>query len=97
MFVELYSIVGRRNVLSYGELRTATENYSSNNLLGEGGYVSVYKVSPSVAHMDMNLLNFTSESSFSKLRTAKGCAHFCDFFFVMQNRLALLATIFWVV
>lgn len=48
MFVELYSIVGRPNVLSYGELRSATENFSSNNLLGEGGYGSVYKVSPSV-------------------------------------------------
>jgi hypothetical protein len=57
MFVELYSIVGRPNVLSYGELRTATENFSSNNLLGEGGYGSVYKVSPSAAYKDMNLLN----------------------------------------
>jgi hypothetical protein len=41
---ELYSIVGRPNVLSYGELRSATENFSSNNLLGQGGYGSVYKV-----------------------------------------------------
>ncbi|XP_071682841.1 probable LRR receptor-like serine/threonine-protein kinase At1g56140 [Lolium perenne] len=40
---ELYSIVGRPNVLSYGELRSATENFSSNNLLGKGGYGSVYK------------------------------------------------------
>ncbi|AQK46208.1 Putative leucine-rich repeat receptor-like protein kinase family protein [Zea mays] len=40
---ELYSIVGRPNVFVYGELRTATENFSSNNLLGEGGYGSVYK------------------------------------------------------
>ncbi|XP_062183983.1 probable LRR receptor-like serine/threonine-protein kinase At1g56130 [Phragmites australis] len=40
---ELYSIVGRPNVFSYGELRTSTENFSSNNLLGEGGYGSVYK------------------------------------------------------
>ncbi|KAJ1272792.1 hypothetical protein BS78_06G228600 [Paspalum vaginatum] len=40
---ELYSIVGRPNVFSYGELRTATENFSSSNLLGEGGYGSVYK------------------------------------------------------
>ncbi|KAM0839364.1 hypothetical protein ACQ4PT_060357 [Festuca glaucescens] len=40
---ELYSIVGRPNVLSYGELRSATENFSSNNLLGQGGYGSVYK------------------------------------------------------
>ncbi|CAD6262294.1 unnamed protein product [Miscanthus lutarioriparius] len=40
---ELYSIVGRPNVFAYGELRTATENFSSNNLLGEGGYGSVYK------------------------------------------------------
>ncbi|CAM0902812.1 unnamed protein product [Alopecurus aequalis] len=40
---ELYSIVGRPNVLSYSELRSATENFSSNNLLGQGGYGSVYK------------------------------------------------------
>ncbi|KAG8066282.1 hypothetical protein GUJ93_ZPchr0004g38173 [Zizania palustris] len=40
---ELYSIVGRPNVFSYGELRSATENFSSSNLLGEGGYGSVYK------------------------------------------------------
>ncbi|GJN01754.1 hypothetical protein PR202_ga19046 [Eleusine coracana subsp. coracana] len=40
---ELYSIVGRPNVFSYSELRTATESFSSHNLLGEGGYGSVYK------------------------------------------------------
>uniref|UniRef100_A0ACD5UEX8 Uncharacterized protein n=1 Tax=Avena sativa TaxID=4498 RepID=A0ACD5UEX8_AVESA len=40
---ELYSIVGRPNVLSYSELRSATENFSSNNLLGQGGYGSVFK------------------------------------------------------
>ncbi|XP_047063676.1 probable LRR receptor-like serine/threonine-protein kinase At1g56140 [Lolium rigidum] len=40
---ELYNIVGRPNVLSYSELRSATENFSSNNLLGQGGYGSVYK------------------------------------------------------
>ncbi|CAO2036500.1 unnamed protein product, partial [Urochloa humidicola] len=40
---ELYSIVGRPNVCSYSELRTSTENFSSTNLLGEGGYGSVYK------------------------------------------------------
>ncbi|WVZ87141.1 LOW QUALITY PROTEIN: hypothetical protein U9M48_033828 [Paspalum notatum var. saurae] len=40
---ELYTIVGRPNVFSYGELRTATESFSSSNLLGEGGYGSVYK------------------------------------------------------
>ncbi|CAM0902819.1 unnamed protein product [Alopecurus aequalis] len=40
---ELYCIVGRPNVLSYGELRSATENFSSNNLLGQGGYGSVFK------------------------------------------------------
>jgi hypothetical protein len=56
MVAELYSIVGRPNVFSYGELRTATENFSSNNLLGEGGYGSVYKVSSSIARMDANLL-----------------------------------------
>uniref|UniRef100_A0A0E0DID7 non-specific serine/threonine protein kinase n=1 Tax=Oryza meridionalis TaxID=40149 RepID=A0A0E0DID7_9ORYZ len=40
---ELYSIVGRPNVFSYGELRSGTENFSSSNLLGEGGYGAVYK------------------------------------------------------
>ena len=50
MFSELYSIVGRHNVFVYGELRTATENFSSANLLGEGGYGSVYKVCSFVVH-----------------------------------------------
>jgi len=42
---ELYSIVGKPNIFSYsyGELRSATENFSSSNRLGEGGYGSVYK------------------------------------------------------
>ncbi|KAJ1272782.1 hypothetical protein BS78_06G228400 [Paspalum vaginatum] len=40
---ELYTIVGRPNVFSYSELRSATENFGSSNLLGEGGYGSVYK------------------------------------------------------
>ena len=56
MFSELYSIVGRPNLFAYGELRTATENFSSNNFLGEGGYGSVYKVSSFVVHMNVNLL-----------------------------------------
>ena len=43
MFVELYNIVGRPNVFCSGELRRATENFSSSNLLGEGGYGSVYQ------------------------------------------------------
>uniref|UniRef100_A0A0E0PE31 non-specific serine/threonine protein kinase n=1 Tax=Oryza rufipogon TaxID=4529 RepID=A0A0E0PE31_ORYRU len=42
---ELYSIVGRPNIFSYGELRSATENFSSSNRLGEGGYGAVYKLS----------------------------------------------------
>ncbi|PUZ48906.1 hypothetical protein GQ55_7G283400 [Panicum hallii var. hallii] len=42
---ELYSIVGKPNIFSYsyGELRSAADNFSSSNLLGEGGYGSVYK------------------------------------------------------
>ncbi|CAD6262297.1 unnamed protein product [Miscanthus lutarioriparius] len=45
---ELHCIVGRSNVFSYsyGELSNAVENFSSTNLLGEGGYGSVYKGSP---------------------------------------------------
>ena len=56
MFSELYSIVGRPNLFAYGELRTATENFSSNNFLGEGGYGSVYKVSLTIVLMDVNFL-----------------------------------------
>jgi hypothetical protein len=59
MFSELYSIVGRPNVFGYGELRTATENFSSNNLLGEGGYGSVYKVSLTIVLMDVNFLSYS--------------------------------------
>uniref|UniRef100_A0A0E0KV79 non-specific serine/threonine protein kinase n=1 Tax=Oryza punctata TaxID=4537 RepID=A0A0E0KV79_ORYPU len=40
---ELYNIVGRPNVFSYNELRSAMENFSSSNLLGEGGYGLVHK------------------------------------------------------
>ena len=43
-YAELYTIVGRPNVFSYSELRSATDNFNSSNLLGEGGYGSVYKV-----------------------------------------------------
>ena len=39
--------MGRPNVLSYGELRSATDNFSPDNLLGQGGYGSVYKVGSS--------------------------------------------------
>ncbi len=41
---ELYCIVGRPNVFSYGQLRSATENFNFSNRLGEGGYGAVYKV-----------------------------------------------------
>lgn len=52
VFAELYNIVRIPNVFcyTYGELRTATENFSSANLLGEGGYGSVYKVCSFVVH-----------------------------------------------
>ncbi|KAG8043491.1 hypothetical protein GUJ93_ZPchr0458g22452 [Zizania palustris] len=40
---ERYNIIGRPNVFSYSELRSATENFSSSNLLGEGGYGTVHK------------------------------------------------------
>lgn len=58
VFAELYNVVQIPNVFcySYDELRTATENFSSGNLLGEGGYGSVYKVCSSVAHNYLNLL-----------------------------------------
>uniref|UniRef100_A0A0E0AS42 non-specific serine/threonine protein kinase n=1 Tax=Oryza glumipatula TaxID=40148 RepID=A0A0E0AS42_9ORYZ len=40
---ELYNMVGRPNVFSNPELKLATENFGSQNILGEGGYGPVYK------------------------------------------------------
>ncbi|RLN04313.1 putative LRR receptor-like serine/threonine-protein kinase [Panicum miliaceum] len=40
---ELYNMVGRPNVFSNTELKLATDNFSSQNILGEGGYGPVYK------------------------------------------------------
>jgi hypothetical protein len=41
---ELYNMVGRPNVFSNAELKLATDNFSPQNILGEGGYGPVYKV-----------------------------------------------------
>ncbi|KAJ9691461.1 hypothetical protein PVL29_013591 [Vitis rotundifolia] len=41
--IELPEIGPRPNTFSYGELRTATENFSAINKLGEGGFGAVYK------------------------------------------------------
>ncbi|XP_040382722.1 probable LRR receptor-like serine/threonine-protein kinase At1g56130 isoform X2 [Oryza brachyantha] len=40
---ELYNMAGRPNVFSNAELKLATENFGSQNILGEGGYGPVYK------------------------------------------------------
>ncbi|KAF8774969.1 hypothetical protein HU200_005017 [Digitaria exilis] len=40
---ELYNMVGRPNIFSSAELKLATDNFSSQNILGEGGYGPVYK------------------------------------------------------
>ncbi|KAG8086945.1 hypothetical protein GUJ93_ZPchr0010g9880 [Zizania palustris] len=40
---ELYNLVGRPNIFSNAELKLATENFSSQNMVGEGGYGAVYK------------------------------------------------------
>uniref|UniRef100_A0A0D3G578 non-specific serine/threonine protein kinase n=1 Tax=Oryza barthii TaxID=65489 RepID=A0A0D3G578_9ORYZ len=40
---ELYDLVGRPDVFSSAELKLATNNFSSQNILGEGGYGPVYK------------------------------------------------------
>ena len=39
---DIQYVVGRLNSLSSRELWSATDNFSPNNLLGQGGYVSVY-------------------------------------------------------
>jgi len=41
---ELYNMVGRPNIFSNAELKLATDNFSSQNILGEGRYGPVYKV-----------------------------------------------------
>ena len=43
-FTELFSIVGRPNIFSYGEMKSATDSFSDSNILGRGGYGPVYKV-----------------------------------------------------
>ncbi|XP_006654184.1 probable LRR receptor-like serine/threonine-protein kinase At1g56140 isoform X2 [Oryza brachyantha] len=40
---ELYNLVGRPDVFSNTELKLATDNFSSQNIIGEGGYGPVYK------------------------------------------------------
>lgn len=40
---ELFSIAGRPNVFRYGEIKSATDNFSPSNILGRGGYGLVYK------------------------------------------------------
>jgi hypothetical protein len=42
---ELLGIVDKPYVFSYSELSSATEIFSASNILGEGGYGPVYKVS----------------------------------------------------
>ncbi len=41
---DLYNLAGRPNIFSTAELKLATENFSSQNMVGEGGYGPVYKV-----------------------------------------------------
>uniref|UniRef100_A0A0E0P6X5 non-specific serine/threonine protein kinase n=1 Tax=Oryza rufipogon TaxID=4529 RepID=A0A0E0P6X5_ORYRU len=40
---ELYYLVGQPDVFNYAELKLATDNFSSQNILGEGGFGPVYK------------------------------------------------------
>jgi len=43
-FAELLGMDARPYTFSYAELKTATENFSPSNKLGEGGFGPVYKV-----------------------------------------------------
>lgn len=38
-------MVDRPDMFSYSELKSATDTFSASNVLGEGGYGPVYKVS----------------------------------------------------
>ncbi|PAN10187.1 hypothetical protein PAHAL_2G077300 [Panicum hallii] len=40
---ELYDLIGQPDAFSYAELKLATDNFSPQNILGEGGYGPVYK------------------------------------------------------
>ncbi|XP_020103077.1 probable LRR receptor-like serine/threonine-protein kinase At1g56130 isoform X3 [Ananas comosus] len=40
---EFLSFVGKPDIFSYAELRSATEDFSPENILGEGGFGAVYK------------------------------------------------------
>ena len=41
---ELYDLIGQPDVLSFTELKLATDNFNPQNIVGEGGYGPVYKV-----------------------------------------------------
>ncbi|KAK9178998.1 hypothetical protein WN943_028192 [Citrus x changshan-huyou] len=59
---ELLGMDARPYTFSYAELKTATENFSPSNKLGEGGFGPVYKVSIIIFHY-INLLNGSASSS----------------------------------
>ena len=43
-FAELYDLIGQPDVLSFTELKLATDNFNPQNIVEEGGYGPVYKV-----------------------------------------------------
>ena len=92
VFAELYSIVGKPNIFSYsyGDLRSATDNFSSSNLLGEGGYGSVYKVSHlQCAHAFEFSVNFFTQQISNEQQIG----------FIVQNWLGIFfsSALLWVV
>lgn len=74
-FSELLGIGPRPDTFSYAALRTATDNFSPANKLGEGGFGPVYKVSCiSSVRTTSDATHVTSDASWHVLIPAAAAA-----------------------